>query len=194
MSIARQRIDSWTRKYGAERAILCRGILESFEMPPSPPALNCACHSRGRNGQEKNRRPKEVTETKPVSTLLVSETRALPESSNMVTIAEGRYQTLLEASSALAEQPTVKAVLHSVRNVLSSISRLHGAELYVLTDDGKGFYTFECDRDADAPAIRIGTKGLRIGAVAQALDGQKPVFVPDLAQEMLKHPDLAPFA
>ena len=112
----------------------------------------------------------------------------------MVTIAAERYQTLLEASSALAEQPTVKAVLHSVRRVLSSISRLHGAELYVLTDDGKGFYTFECDRDADAPAIRIGTKGLRIGAVAQALDGQKPVFVPDLAQEMLKHPDLAPFA
>jgi formate hydrogenlyase transcriptional activator len=30
--------------------------------------------------------------------------------------------------------------------------------------------------------------------VAQALDEQKPVFVPDLAQEMLKHPDLAAFA
>jgi len=111
-----------------------------------------------------------------------------------MTIAEDRYRTLLEASSALAEQPTVKAVLHSVRSVLSSVSRLHGAELCVLTDDGKGLYTFEFDRDADAPAIKIGTKVLRIGAVAQALDEQKPIFVSDLAQEMLKHPDLAPFA
>src|SRR6202140_2438124 len=33
-----------------------------------------------------------------------------------------------------------------------------------------------------------------MGAVARVLDEQKPVFIPDLAQEMLKHPDLAPFA
>ena len=30
--------------------------------------------------------------------------------------------------------------------------------------------------------------------MAQALDEQKPVFLPDVAQEMLKHPELAPFA
>ena len=30
--------------------------------------------------------------------------------------------------------------------------------------------------------------------VAKVLDEQKPVFIPDLAQEMLKHPDLASFA
>src|SRR5271157_6087697 len=111
-----------------------------------------------------------------------------------MTSAEDRYRSLLDASSTLADRPTVKAVLHSVRSVLSSISKLHGAELYVLSDDGDSLYTFEFDRDADAPAIKIGTSVLRIGAVARVLDEQKPVFVPDLSQEMLKHPDLAPFA
>ena len=107
---------------------------------------------------------------------------------------ERRYRALLDAASFLADQPTVKGVLQSVRRVLASISKLHGAELYVLSDDGQSLYSFECDRDPDAPAIKLGAKLLRTGAVAQVLDEQRPVFVPDLAQEMLKHPDLVPFA
>ncbi len=53
---------------------------------------------------------------------------------------------------------------------------------------------FEFDREADAPAIKTGTKILRVGAAAQVLEEQKPVFLPDVSQEMLKHPELAPFA
>ncbi|MBZ5656203.1 MAG: sigma 54-interacting transcriptional regulator [Acidobacteriia bacterium] len=111
-----------------------------------------------------------------------------------MTTAEDRYRTLLDASSALADQPTVRAVLQSLRGVLASTSKLHGAELYVLGDDGDSLSSFEFDRDVDAPAIRVGARLLRIDAVAKALDEQKPVFVPDLSQEMLKHPDMAPFA
>jgi formate hydrogenlyase transcriptional activator len=111
-----------------------------------------------------------------------------------MTITEDRYRTLLGASSALAEQPTVKAVLHSLRGVLSSTSTLHGAELFMLSDDGEGLCSFEFDRDADAPAIKRGAKLLRVGAVAQVLDEQRPVFVPNLSLEMIEHPDLAPFA
>ncbi len=112
----------------------------------------------------------------------------------VMTIEEDRYRSLLDASCAFADQPTVKAVLQSLRGVLSSTSRLHGAELYLLSDDGESLYSFEFDRDPDAPAINIGTKALRVGAVAQVLNEQKPVFVPDLSHELLKHPDLAPFA
>jgi formate hydrogenlyase transcriptional activator len=111
-----------------------------------------------------------------------------------MTITEDRYRMLLGASSALADQPTVKAVLQSLRGVLSSTSRLHGAELYVLSDDGESLSSFEFDRDPDAPAIKRGAKLLLTGLVAQVLDEQKPVFVPDLSQAMLEHPDLAPFA
>jgi len=107
---------------------------------------------------------------------------------------ESRYRTLLDASSALADQPTVKAVLHSLRDVLSSTSRLHGTELYVLDDDGQSLHVLEFDRDPDAPAFKIGTKVSRIGAAAQVLEEQKPVFIPDTSQEMMKHPELAPFA
>jgi len=62
-----------------------------------------------------------------------------------------RYRALLDASRANVEQPTVNAVLHSLRDVLAGTSRLHGVELYVLSDDGESLYTFEFDRDADAP-------------------------------------------
>jgi formate hydrogenlyase transcriptional activator len=111
-----------------------------------------------------------------------------------MTNAEDRYRTLLDASSTLAGQPTVKAVLHSLRGVLSSTSKLHGAELYVLDDDEQGLHILEFDREADAPTIKIGTKLLRISAPARVLEEQKPVFIPDVSLEMLKHPDLAPFA
>jgi len=107
---------------------------------------------------------------------------------------EDRYRTLLDACSTVADQPTLKAVLHSLRSVLSSTCSLHGAHLYVLGGDGESLHVLEFDREADAPTIRIGTKISRIGAVTRVLEEQKPVFIPDVAQEMLKHPALAPFA
>ena len=107
---------------------------------------------------------------------------------------EDRYRTLLDASSTLADQPTVKAVLHSLRDVLSSTSRLHGTELYVLDHDEQSLRILDFDRDSDAPALKIGTRVSRIGAAARVLEEQKPVFIPDTSQEMLKHPELAPFA
>jgi len=97
-------------------------------------------------------------------------------------------------SSAMVEQPTVKAVVHSFRRVLSSSCRLHGAHLYVLGSKGESLHLLEFDREADAPAIKIGTKISRIGEVARVLEDLEPVFLPDVSQEMFKHPDLAPFA
>ena len=111
-----------------------------------------------------------------------------------MTRTEERYRTLLDLSNSVADQPTVKAVLNSLRSVLSSSSKLHGAELYVLSEDGSSLHVLEFDREADAPQIRTGTRILRIGAAARALDEQRSVFVPDTSQEMLKHPELAPFA
>jgi len=116
------------------------------------------------------------------------------ESSARTPLSTSRYRALLDVSSAMVEQPTVKAVLHSLRDVLSNSVRLHGADLYLLDSDCETLHILEFDREADAPAIRIGTKISRIGAAAQALAQQEPVFLPDVSQEMLKHPELAPFA
>jgi formate hydrogenlyase transcriptional activator len=107
---------------------------------------------------------------------------------------EDRYRTLLDASSTFADQPTIKAVLHSLRDVLSSTSKLHGTELYVLNDAQDSLCVVEFDRDPDAPPFKIGTRVSRIGAAARVLEEQKPVFIPDTSQEMLKHRELAPFA
>jgi formate hydrogenlyase transcriptional activator len=101
---------------------------------------------------------------------------------------------LLNAPSVVADQPTIKAVLHSLRDVLSRTCAIHGAHLYILDGEGESLHVFEFDQEADAPPIKPGTKISRIGAAARALDEQKPVFLPDVSQEMLKHPDLAPFA
>jgi len=105
-----------------------------------------------------------------------------------------RYRALLDVSRAMVDQPTVKAVLHSLRAVLASGCRLHGAHLYVLGGDGESLHLIEFDREADAPAIKIGTKISRIGEVARALTDLEPVFLPDVSEEMLKHRELAPFA
>ena len=118
----------------------------------------------------------------------------MPEDNEGLAPTNSRYRALLDVSSAMVEQPTVKAVLHSLRDVLSSSCRLHGAHLYVLGGDGETLHLLDFDREADAPAIKIGTKISRIGAAAQALEQQEPVFLPDVSQEMLRHPELAPFA
>ena len=101
---------------------------------------------------------------------------------------------MLDVSSAMVEHPTVNAVVHSFRHVLSSSCRLHGAHLYVLGSDGESLHLLEFDREADAPAIKIGTRISLIGAAAGALAEREPVFLPDVSQEMLRHPELAPFA
>ena len=110
------------------------------------------------------------------------------------TPTDSRYRALLDVSMAMVDQPTVKAVVHSFRKVLSSSCRLHGAHLYVLGSDGESLHLLEFDREADAPAIKIGARILRIGEVARVLEDLEPVFLADVSKEMSKHPELAPFA
>src|SRR6185369_3195753 len=111
-----------------------------------------------------------------------------------MTNAEDRYRTLLDASYAVADQPTIKAILHSLRGILAGTCSFNGAELYLLAEDGQSLHVLDFDRAAEAPPIKVGTKVLRVGAAAQVLEEQKPVFVPDASQEMLKQPELAPFS
>ncbi|MFZ3210976.1 MAG: sigma 54-interacting transcriptional regulator [Terriglobales bacterium] len=112
----------------------------------------------------------------------------------MITNNGTRYRTLLDMSSAVADQPTVRAMLRSMRSILSTSCSFHGAHLYVLDGDGESLQVLEFDQEPDAPPVKIGTKISRIGVAARVLEEQKPVFLPDVSLEMLKHPELAPFA
>jgi formate hydrogenlyase transcriptional activator len=120
--------------------------------------------------------------------------KRMPEDNEGLAPTNSRYRALLDVSSAMVEQPTVKAVLHSLRDVLSSSCRLHGVDIYVLGSGGDTLHLLDFDREADAPAIKIGTKISVIGAAAQVLEEREPVFLPDISREMLRHPELAPFA
>ena len=103
-----------------------------------------------------------------------------------MTIADGRYRTLLDASTTVADQPTIKAVLSSLRGILSSNSKLHGADLYVLEGDGGNFRLLDFDKEHDAPRIQVGTRVPFAGPAAEVFEHQKPVLIPDLSEEMSK--------
>src|ERR1700741_1874392 len=54
-------------------------------------------------------------------------------------------------TAVLAVIVSCASVLHSLRAVLASGCRLHGAHLYVLGGDGESLHLIEFDREADAP-------------------------------------------
>jgi formate hydrogenlyase transcriptional activator len=116
------------------------------------------------------------------------------EDSGVRAATASRYRALLDVSSAAAEQPTVEALLHSLRDVLSHVSAFHGAGLYLLSDDAKTLQLVAIDRPPDGPLIPPGTEVARGGVIARVLDEQRPIHLPDLSQEMLKFPQLAPYA
>ena len=124
----------------------------------------------------------------------IKDERMAGQNGSALAPTKSRYRALLDASSALADQPTVKAVLHSLRDVLSSTCKIHGATLWVVSGDGKTLQVLAFDREADAPAIKAGTTVSCIGSAARVLEQQEPVFIPDIAEEMFKFPELAPFA
>ncbi len=110
-------------------------------------------------------------------------------------VAERRYQALLDVTTAIANQPTVEAVLRTLRGVLSRIASFDSVDLYLLNEDATALYLFAFDRAPGSPDIQIGTEIPRLGPVAaRVLDEQQPVYLPDFASEMKSIPELAPFA
>src|ERR1700692_1937635 len=106
--------------------------------------------------------------------------------------ADGRYRTLLEVSSAIASQPNLKAVLQSLRRLLSSVVAFDSLSLCLLSDNGNSVRLIAFDRSAEAHQFEIGTEVPHVGsAVGRALDEQKPIYIPDLQAELSKIPQLA---
>jgi hypothetical protein len=101
---------------------------------------------------------------------------------------------MIDMPSALSDLPTIKAALSSIRSVLSSTSKLHGTDLYILESDGNSLRLVDHDKEHDAPPVPVGSRVPRMGVAAEVLDLQKPVFLPDLSEIMAQIPDLAPFA
>jgi formate hydrogenlyase transcriptional activator len=106
--------------------------------------------------------------------------------------ADSRYRTLLEVSGAIASQPNLKAVLHSLRRLLSNVVAFDSVSLSLLSDNGNSVRLIAFDRGSEAYQVEIGTEVPHAGsAVGRALDEQKPIYIPDLQAELSKIPQLA---
>jgi GAF domain-containing protein len=107
-------------------------------------------------------------------------------------VADGRYRTLLEVSGAIASQPNLKAVLQSLRRLLSSVVAFDSVSLSLLSDNGNSVRLIAFDRSPEAHQVEIGTEVQHLGtAVGRAIDEQKPIYVPDLQAELSRIPQLA---
>jgi len=106
--------------------------------------------------------------------------------------ADGRYRTLLEVSGAIASQPNLKAVLQSLRRLLSKVVPFDSIGLLLLSDDGNSVQLIALDRGPEAYEVEIGTEVPHEGtAVGRAIDEQKPIYVPDQHTEIARIPQLA---
>src|ERR1700739_2105901 len=89
---------------------------------------------------------------------------------------DGRYRTLLEVSGAIASQPNLKAVLQSLRRLLSSGVAFASISLWLLSNNGTSVRLIAFDRSAEAYQVEIGTEvphaGIAVGArVSRSLPG-----------------------
>jgi len=99
---------------------------------------------------------------------------------------------LLEVSGAIASQPNLKAVLQSLRRLLSSVVAFDSVSLCLLSDNANSVQLMAFDRGSEAYRVEIGTEIPHGGsAVGRALDEQKPIYIPDLQAELSKIPQLA---
>jgi GAF domain-containing protein len=106
--------------------------------------------------------------------------------------ADGRYRTLLEVSGAIAAQPNLKAVLQSLRRLLSRVVAFDSIGLLLLSDKGSSVQLIAFDRSPEAHEVEIGTQVPHAGsAVGRAIDEQKPIYVPDTQTELSRIPELA---
>src|SRR6202021_1314635 len=106
--------------------------------------------------------------------------------------ADGRYRTLLEVSGAIASQPNLKAVLQSLRRLLSSVVAFDSVSLSLLSDNGNSVRLIAFDRSPQAYQVEIGTEVQHLGtAVGRAIDEQKPINVPTLQPELSRIPHRA---
>jgi formate hydrogenlyase transcriptional activator len=103
-----------------------------------------------------------------------------------------RYRALLGVSTAIASQPDVHAVLHSISALLSKVVPFDSISLLLLNQHHETAQLYALEAGAHDPGIEIGTElPFRNTAVELALEKEEPIFVPDSRKELLKIPQFA---
>ena len=108
------------------------------------------------------------------------------------TATQNRYRTLLDFSLSIAQQPSLQAVLHSVRELLSKVIAFDSASVLLLDPNRPFVRVVAIDRftqtvDPTEIGLQITLTGTVLG---RAIDEQKPIFIDDPEQELQKFPEL----
>ena len=108
---------------------------------------------------------------------------------------EGKYRFLVDIATAVAEQPGIQAVLHSLRSLMSSVVQCDEVYLFLLSPDERVARLIAFDRLPIPGAMDVGVEVPFAGTkYQQEFAQQKPVYLADVRQEMLNIPALAPYA
>jgi len=103
-----------------------------------------------------------------------------------------RYRALLSVSTAIASQPDLQAVLHSISALLSKVIPFDSIALLLLNQHKQTTQLYALEPGVHDPGTEIGIEvPFKNTALAAALENQQPIFVPDVRQEMLKIPQFA---
>ncbi len=99
---------------------------------------------------------------------------------------------MLEISGLISRQPNLEVALGSLRRLMSSVADFDSISLLLLDATQKMVRLEVFDRDADVPDLAIGLQLSVEGTpLAQCIETQEAVYVPDSVSEFSKIPELA---
>lgn len=105
---------------------------------------------------------------------------------------ESRYKALLSVSTAVASQPSLQVVLHSVSRLLSTAVRFNTISLLLVDQEQETAQIYALEADHKLEGFEVGDRVPYKGtAVADVLATQRPLYIPDNRAEMMKIPQFA---
>ncbi len=100
---------------------------------------------------------------------------------------DGRYRTLLEISSVIAQKPNLQAILDSLYSLLSAVVRFESVVIVLLSEDEQSIRVTAVRTGSPGKHVEVGTTLPCAGtAVERALRDRSPVYMPDVPAEISK--------
>ncbi len=110
-------------------------------------------------------------------------------------LVNGRYQTLLEVSSAIAHQPTLQAILKSLYRLLSAIVPFESVVILLLAEDECSIRVTAIEGGSAEGRVEVGTEFPVAGTlVERAIKRRVPVYISAMQPELARTGVLAPLA
>jgi len=109
----------------------------------------------------------------------------MAEGQNGQTLVDGRYRTLLEVSSAIAQQPNLQAILTSLHRLLSAVVPFESVAILLLAEDGQSVRVTAVEADSPGGNVHVGTEFAHMGTlVERVMNERQPIYIPDMPAEL----------